>query len=213
MNRCLPDRFDLRFSFHDRSTFAPADDTVPSPAAEPGPVLPDDAAGEGGDNEPDELNDDEIKNPRLKELSDEAAKWRRKYRKAQERASELENVAADEAVREENRSLRVRLAWERATTNARLRDADAAWALAQDDLQAVEITDGKVDTNRIGEIVNHVIKRYPYLVAEDEPETQVADGFPDTQPSGRRTDGKVRQQGAAVDLAALQRKFPALRGR
>jgi hypothetical protein len=194
------------------------DATGPSPAADPDVPSPDNAAGEGDedDTDPAELDENEVKNHRLKQLSDEAAKWRRKFRQANERAEKLEATATDDALREENRTLHLRLAWERATTNARLRDADAAWTLGQEELKSVEVTEGQVDTARIGEIVSTVVTRYPYLVEpEDEPASPStpSDVFPDLPKSGKRTDGKRPVNTDQANRSALEQRFPALRGR
>jgi hypothetical protein len=207
-------------------TFMPPedDDTGPSPADDadkPVGVGGGDAAGEGDEQEPAELTDDEVKNPRLKELSDEAAKYRRLRREEKEkreaaeaRVAELEKATPDEAVQAENRSLKLELAWERATRTVAWTDsgADGAWKLAQDQLPAVLNDDGTVDATRLGEVINDVLRRYPFLVAQEE-EPPPADAFPHSHPSGPATNGKKVVLSPATDRAVLERKFPALRSR
>lgn len=214
MNRCHPDPFDLRPAFAAALGLlaaAPADDedTGPSPAADDGPVVPaGDAAGEGDDDE--DTTDDDADNPRIKELSDEAGKWRRKLRQAEKRIAELEDGQASD-LQDENRTLRLRLAWERATAG-KLKDIDAAWKLAEDALKAVEVKDGEVDIERLGEIVAHVIDRYPYLVEADKP----ANDTPSSPwPDGGADTGKPpkKKPGQGTDRATLAKKYPALRGR
>ncbi len=234
MNPCHPGPSDLRHVFARALALtanapegeppSPSDqaDTDPAPAgagtegegANHESVESDDEPDDEPDHEPVELTADEARVPRIKQLSDEAAKWRRKFRQTEERVKALEDGQATEALRAENRSLRLRMAWDRATSDAQLRDADAAWKLAEDDLKAVEIKDdGTVDTNRIGEIVTYVITRYPYLVDQEPEPAPPSDGFPNTRPSGPRTNGKARQNTTAMDMATLQKKFPALRSR
>jgi hypothetical protein len=177
--------------------------------AEPDPSPDDDGtaeptngvAGEGagqrsGDDEPPT-------NPELKKLHDEAARHRVRAKDAE---------AKVEALTEQVRTLTLRLAFNGLAGEAELSDLDAAWKLAADDLRAVEVAeDGKVDTDRLGQIVQHVAQRYPYLTSSPPPATTTStDAFPPTEPSGRSTNGK-RQRTADPTAAVLQTKFPALR--
>lgn len=217
--RCHPATIDLRQAFSvalGLRSFMPADDdTGPSPADDEGEVDPaDGAAGEGDEQEPVELDDDEGKNPRLKEVSDEAAKWRRKFRETTKRLADLESTKASDELQQENRSLKLELAWDRATRTVAWSEngAEGAWKMAQDQLPATLNEDGTVDGTRIGEVVNAVVKQYPFLIQQEPEEAPPADAFPQTHPSGPSTNGKVRQS-SGTDLATLQRKFPALRSR
>lgn len=157
-------------------------------------------AGEGS-------GDDEDEAEHRRKLSQEAKKWRRKFREAEARVQELEGTAGE---KEEVRSLRLRLAFERAARTVHLEDLDAAWKLAEEDLKVVDVhNDGTVDTDRLGDVVAHVAHRYPYLVHEDE---TASEGYhpPPSSPSGRPMNGrKVKSSG--LDADALAQRFPALR--
>jgi len=216
----VPSVTDLRHLFAFPAAYAPSDapsspggdEAPPSPAGPSGG-----AAGEGG--KPGALQDDDegaddaehIKNPDAKRLSEEAKTWRLRFREAEGRIKDLEGSKDVERLTGENRTLRLRLAFERCGTG--LRDLDAAWKLAQDDLAAVEVKDdGTVDTGRVAEIVGYVLDRYPYLAEVTEAEEPDVPAGEEFGPSGRPTNGRKRGQ-VATDLTALQRKFPALRGR
>jgi len=67
-----------------------------------------------------------------------------------------------------------------------------------------------VDTARLGQIVQHVAQRHPYLTSSPPPATTTGtDAFPPTEPSGRSANGK-RQRTADPTAAVLEAKFPAL---
>lgn len=144
-----------------------------------------------------------------RKLSQEAKKWRRKFREAEARVKELEGTAG---VKEEVRSLRLRLAFERAARTVHLEDLDAAWKLAEDDLSLVDVhDDGTVDTDRLGDVVAHVAHRYPYLVEEASEGTSESHDPPPSSPSGRPMNGRKKTK-SQLDAEALAQRFPALRG-
>jgi hypothetical protein len=95
-----------------------ADDAATDGAAE---------EGEGSDQ------DDEVKDPRIKKLNNEAAGWRHRFWDAEKRIAELEQSRANDDLKADNRELRLRLAFERAGAIVRLKDVDAAWKLSLDD--------------------------------------------------------------------------------
>ncbi|MDP1793770.1 MAG: hypothetical protein Q8K63_06490 [Acidimicrobiales bacterium] len=165
-----------------------------------------------------ELSEEDARNPKLHKLSQEAKNHRLAKNAAQqevaqlkERLAKLEDAKASDELTAENRTLRLRLAFDRATLSANFKDTDAAWKLAEDDLKGVDITDGTVDANRLGEIVNHLITRYPYLVEDAGSADETKDRFPDAT-SGRPANGR-RQRDAVTSTEVLARKFPALRNR
>lgn len=219
MNPCHPTTLhDLRDTFGLARVFAPdpsSGPSLPDDDDEPDPPSAEDTENHDSDDtagggEGQDEDDEPIDNPELKALHDEAAKWRRQFRDAQERIQQLEDEHGAEALRAENRELRLRLAFERAT--GEFRDVDAAWKLAQDDLTTVDVDeDGTVDANRIGEIANALAQRHPYLV---EPPDDATDGPqpPPAAPSGRPVNGRRTKTGTDAP-SALERKFPALRGR
>src|SRR4051794_31523106 len=100
MIRCHPDVFDLRAAFAlALGSMAAAPDDPPSPPAAGAGVVaaPGDTTANAPAEEEGEDNDDEefVLNPRLKEVSNEAAKYRRQRNEANERA-----VAAEARVKE-----------------------------------------------------------------------------------------------------------------
>ena len=186
---------DLRHAFHlvrlmddgEPAATTPAADTeddpasaaTPPPAAEPEPVA----------------------NPEAKRISDEAARYRHRAKQAEGKV---------EALTDQVRTLTLRLAFTIEATAANLTDIDAAWKLSADDLRAVELNeDGTANTERLGQIVNHVATRYPYLATDPTP--AATDGFPPVTPP--RTDSSAGRRGniGALDTETLAKKFPALR--
>lgn len=204
---------DLRHLFPLPAAYAPDDSpssggaSTPS-AGSPGDAVVADGAAEGEEEDCTEDEDAEvITDAKVKKLHEEAKTWRRKFREAEAKVKTLEETTTTDRLAGENRTLRLRLAFERA--GGGLRDVEAAWRLADDDLAGVEVKDGTVDTERVAAIVQHVLDRYPYLAAEDEPEDLPKDAFP-LEASGRPTSGRKKNQ-QGPDLAALAKKFPALR--
>lgn len=199
---------DLRGAFAAPASWAPPDEDPPP--AEPEPSPDDDGtaeptngvAGEGEGQGSDEGEPPD--NPELKKLHDEAARHRVRVKDAE---------AKVEGLTEQVRTLTLRLAFNGLAGDAELTDLDAAWKLAADDLRAVEVAeDGTVDTSRLGQIVQHVADRYPYLTSSPPPATTTStDAFPPTEPSGRSTNG--RRHRSDPSMALLEAKFPALRRR
>ena len=197
------DRFDLRHAW----LFRLAADT-------------DGDAGQGDadDGEPEPLTDDEVKNPRLKALSDEAAKRRNRAKAEKERAdaAEAKVKALEEGqantetllgqVREgqmENAFLRVAF--------GKVADVDAAWKLA--DKTGVSITNEGV-VEGLDAVLAKVLEKHPYLAPKPtDPDAQaLADRFPALSPSGKPNNGP-RGSKDSVDYEKLAKLFPALRGR
>lgn len=161
------------------------------------------AGGREGEAESEAGHDDEVDTPaKSGKRSDREARYRIRAKQAE---AKVEDLTA------EVRTLRMRLAFNSAATGANLTDADAAWKLASDDLRAVDVSeDGKVDTDRIGQIVAHVAERYPYLASETSPSPSPAETptFAPVLPSGRQTNGAKKSP--PLDVAALEQRFPAL---
>lgn len=68
-----------------------------------------------------------------------------------------------------------------------------------------------MDAERMQQIVDHVVERYPYLRDDYAPSTE---GDPSSSPSvssasGRPVNGR-RRSDAGADFGALAKKFPAL---
>ncbi len=205
-----PDPFDLRHAW----LYTLAADTDGG-SAEGG-----DDAGSDPDPDDDEgvqPTEEELKVPRIKQLSDEAAKRRMQAKAEKERADAaeaklkaLEGEANTETllgqVREgqmENAFLRVAF--------GKVTDVDAAWKLA--DRNGVTITnDGTVEG--LEEVLTKVLEKHPYLAPKPtDPAAQaLADKFPALLPSGRPNNGK-KDSKDSVDYGFLEKRFPALRGR
>lgn len=206
MNRCHP--VDLRHAFDLIVTFDGGDDDPDERDPDPSPPAED--ANDGGDAAGGEGNGDTDApvNPELKRLHDEAARHRVRARTAEDQVATLTD---------ENRTLRLRLVFNEAAADADLTDTNAAWKLASDDLAAVSIDeDGTVDVTRLGQIIDHIADRYPYLVAAPAPTPEdqaLRDRFPALAPSGASTDRRRTYDRSALDHGHLAKKFPALRRR
>jgi hypothetical protein len=152
-----------------------------------------------------EGTDADGKPSRIKELSDEAAKYRTRAKAAEEQLAKLtdqtEQVATLTAA---VASLRVELEFQRFALPL-VSDLDAARKLA--DLADVKPDE---DGNVVGmaERITSLLRNYPFL--EKVPDTQpfAAPGTGGTPVNGRREG-----QGATTDRAALAKKYPALKGR
>lgn len=152
--------------------------------------------------------EDDVKNPRIKQLSDEAAKHRNNAKAEKERADAAETKATDLA--SALREARMFNAFVVASIG-KVADVEAAWKLA--DKVGVTVADDATITG-MDEVVAKTLERYPYLSpqpASDTPE-ELADKFPALQPSGRQTNGKAKL-GDSLNRKALEGKFPALRSR
>ncbi len=95
-------------------------------------------------------------------------------------------------------------------------DIEAACRLVEDDLKAVKVEDDQVDSERLQQIVDHVVERYPYLRDDYAPEREGStEGDHSSRPSDRSISGRPvngrRRTDAGADFGALTRKFPALR--
>lgn len=219
MNPCLPTT-DLRAAFLRmlvHGIYAP-DEPSPSPAGDTDDAAEGAAEDGGGTDEDDELDDEldrdhdavNAKPSRVKELSDEAAKWRRKFREASDRVTALEESRASEALQVENQDLRLRIPFNDECHHHDVSDRDAIWKLAGDDIKVAVKDDGTVDVERLRNVVGSLVERYPHFVRDDGPDPEPAgSGLP---PSGKRTDGKVRPTDPGSNRSVLERKFPALRG-
>ena len=215
MNGCLvvTDLREALLALARGAWFAP-DEPSPSPAGDTGSEPPEGAARDGEDTtDDDELDNDDAatddaKVSRVKELSDEAAKWRRKFREANDRIDTLEKGNADEALKVENQDLRLRMAFNDECHAHDVSDRDAIWKLAGDDITVAVNDDGTVDMTRLRTVVGSLTERYPHFVKDDAPAWVAPDG----PATGKRSDGKMRRNDAAASTVLVQ-KFPALRGR
>ncbi len=214
MNRTYPDPFDLRDLFPSAAAYAP--DDAPSSsggASSSAGSQPDDAepASEGG-AAGEEDDEEVIRDPKSKALHDEAKTWRLKFKEAEAKVKTLEETNNSDRLTVENRTLRLRLAFERALSDSGCQDVEAAWKLAEEGLAAVEVKeDGTLDTSKVGTIVNHLVEKHPYFFSwpDEQEQNPAKDTFP-AEASGRRTDGMTKGRGVPAG-AALYKKFPALR--
>lgn len=196
--------YDLRNLLVLPAAWAPPDDPPagPDPSSDDNDPPAGDVAGEG-DQEGAPSEEAAPENPELKKLHDEAARHRVRAKDAEAKALGLADTV---------RSLRLRIAFNALAGDANLTDTEAAWKLAADDLVAVQVDeDGTVDADRLGQIVDHVAERYPYLASAPVPATTTTptDTFPPSGPSGRPTNSKRKETGG-LDVGRLEAKFPAL---
>ena len=173
---------------------APPDPSSP-PADTNRPLPPGDSAGEEGEGE--------VKNPRLKELSEEAARYRLNAKAEKERADRAEaELAALKAAGEGGgegggegkgdrseetiRSLRLELAFLKAnhTRTEPFKDVEAAMRMV--DFGGVQVDENGVVTG-LDEAIAYVAKKYPYMVKDSAP-TRPSYGTGDVA-SGRPNNG------------------------
>jgi hypothetical protein len=198
----------MRRSFR-RAVGGPQLSSPPADTDRPHP--PGDSVGEEGEGaEGDGGEDEEIKNPRIKELSEEAARHRLNAKAEKERADTEAELAALNAAGDEEtvRALRIELAWVKANL-ARpepFRDVEAAMKMV--DLGAVQVDDTGAVTG-LDEAMAYVAKKYPYMV-NDAATTRPTYDTPDT-PSGRPDNGRKEGDRETLSRANLEKKFPALR--
>ena len=199
----------------------------------------DDASGDDDDedeSDEDEDEDDKSKaDPRIKELSDENAKWRVKFRKRGERITELEaeneklrkgdspkkdedkddtsGAAADSAIKTENEELKQRLAAQAIRQEFNdLVSGDKALAKFANPKTAFRLLDlDEVEIDEDGDItgldvaIKALAKSDPYLLAKASKDDD-DEGGPAGQPTGGRGKGKGNP-----NRDKLLDKYPALR--
>lgn len=203
--------FDLREAFARSRSFRssmPADDDGTD----------DNAGGEDEGQEQEDDTESDNDNPRIKQLSDEATKYRRERNEARRQLDELKGKGGKSDDSETVRRLRLELSFERLATKAKISDIEAAWRLVEDDLKAVKVEDDRVDAERLQQIVDHVVERYPYLRDDYAPQKDKdTEGDPSSSPSdtstnatsGRPINGR-RRSDTGLDARTLTAKFPAL---
>lgn len=195
----------------------------------------DDSGGDGTDtgNDGGDGSADDVKNPRIKELSDEAAKHRnaakaereakealakklKEYEdkdksKEEKLESDLKDVTAErDTLRKDLGDANLRISFYESGAAAQLQDpADALKFLDLSELKPDE--DGKFKDKDVLAAVEALIKKKPYL-AKGSDDDEGGSGDNGQQASGRRTTGK-KQSKQELDRQKLEEKFPALRGR
>lgn len=192
--------------------------------------------GEDGDGDASgSTEQDDVKDPEKKRLSDEAAKWRKKFRDEQKRRRDAEKQGKKdddtdgaeelETLRQQNAELLQRL--RDSEVKSTFSDAAADLGVDPKKMKAARlllkeheedfIEDGVVDADELRSALEEVVRENPYLKAEakkdeddddDEDDSDKAKG--QKQPSGRQTNGKKKQSGG-LDRETLAQKFPALR--
>lgn len=164
--------------------------------------------GEGGNDDNDtehdegqEGNEPDEKDPRIKALSDEAARYRVRAKEATDRLGEVEA---------ELQAARVELAVRReaATRDKPFADLDVVLPLVRESValddngQPVEVSDA----------LNYLADRHPYLLAENAAPTTTRTDPARHVPSGTSMN-KPKQQAKGLDRKALEAKYPVLRNR
>lgn len=157
-------------------------------------------AGGDGEEDPPEPKDDEDddKDPRIKELSDEAAKYRVRAKDAETRAETVEN---------ELRAARVELAVRREAAKRDKPFADLDVVLKVLDVDSIATDDGG-EPVEVGTALDRLAERHPYLLAEEAaPIRKVDPGL--GSPSGVSMN-RDKNAGKGLDYEKLARKYPAL---
>ena len=190
----------------------------------------DDKSGSGGDGGSDDEQDDddasgedEVQNKRIKELSDENAKWRRRVRrlerelKATGKAKKDEDSGPDPEVI----TLKAENAFLRSASNLGITTAKGQKAALKflQDYQDDYIVDGTVDADEMKAALEEIVEEYPWIKDEAEKPKSKGDGDNDDddeggtrkQASGRQTNGKKKSGQENLNKEALAKKFPALR--
>ena len=156
-------------------------------------------AGGSGDDDPPDPDPDES-DPRIKELSDEAAKYRVRAKESDARAESAET---------ELRAARVELAVRREAAQRDKPFADLDVVMKVLDLDSIA-TDDTGQPVEVGSALDHLADRHPYLLAEQQP----SDGGK-VNPAAHVRSGtsmnRDRNRGAGIDHAKLAAKYPALR--
>lgn len=159
-------------------------------------------AGGSGEPPPEEEGEEEHEegDPRIKELSDEAAKYRVKAKDAESRA---------ESATSELRAARVELAVRREAAKRDKPFADLDVVMKVLDLDAIA-TDNDGQPVEVGTALEHLADRHPYLLAEQAPS-----GGGKVDPSAHVPSGtsmnRDRNVGKGIDTKKLAAKYPALR--
>lgn len=163
-------------------------------------------AGGAGEDDPPEPDDDPAEeeddpDPRIKELSDEAAKYRVRAKEATTRADTAE---------EQLQAARVELAVRReaAARERPFADLDVV-------LQLVDVTVGDDgEPVEVGAALDRLADRHPYLLADDQPApTRVDPSQHVASGTSFNRDTNNRQDKPGLDHARLAAKYPALKGR
>ena len=187
-----------------------------------------DDQGSGGDGDDagsagDQNSNDDRKNPRIKELSDENARYRNRAKKAEDeknvalaRLKEIDDADKSELDKATSRSTELEGTVESqddTITKLRIDNAfltsnkhkwqNPAAALRLIDLSEVEIDeDGKV--TGLDKALDKLAKSDAYLLASDDDDDGDDNGTPTGQPPAPRTKGNVSRD-------KLVKKYPALR--
>lgn len=195
-----------------------------------------DEGGEGNDDGASGTGDQtgsDIKDPEKKRLSDEAGRYRTALRQAEKERNDLAawKKQVEDADKTEVEQLKgqvadvtkerdglateltqhkLELAFYKCGAAAQLRDPSDALKFL--DLKEIKVDeDGEVPTEDMKKAVDTLIKSKPYLARTDDDDSGEGEGSGEGQPSGRQTNGRKTKKDA--DQAALEKKFPALRGR
>lgn len=159
--------------------------------------------GTGDENATDDDKDDspeDDKDPRIKELSDEAARYRVRAKEAEGRAGSAE---------EELRAARVELAVRREAAKRDKPFADLDVVMKVLDLDSIA-TDDEGQPFEVASALDRLADRHPYLLAEEATERTRVDPSKHV-PSGASMNRDKNRGGGGIDRAKLAEKYPALR--
>lgn len=159
------------------------------------------AGGNGDEDPPEPEGDDEEdddKDPRIKELSDEAAKYRVRAKDAETRA---------ETVATELQRARVELAVRRDAAKRDKPFADLDVVLKVLDVESIA-TDDDDNPVEVGTALDRLAERHPYLLAEQAAPIQRTNPSVGS-PSGTSMN-RDKNKGAGIDYEKLAKKYPVL---
>jgi hypothetical protein len=229
--------FDLRSAFDDAiaRSYHPADDGDKSGDTGSGSGDTGDLSGSSGSGDSGSSGTstdsgstgDDIKDPEKKKLHEEAAQWRVKHKEAETELVKLQQqlrAFEDKDKGELEKATRDRDEYKAALdkANAVIREQAINLAVLEDplskqfknistarrllNLDDVKVEDGKADADSIHKKIEALQKAEPYLT-HDSGDSGSGAG---NQSSGRPANGGKSDSG---NRAALEQKFPALRGR
>lgn len=190
----------------------------------------DDDGDDGGSDEQDDDDgsaDDKVQNKRIKELSDENAKWRRKVRRLERelkasKKSGKKDDDEDSGPDPEVLSLRAENAFLKSSGDLGITSAKGQKAALKflEDYRDDYIIDGTVDADEMKAALEEIVEEYPWIKDADTSKSKGKNDSDDDddsdanngrRASGRQTNGKKKTGKDSLDAETLRQKFPALR--
>ncbi len=176
----------------------------------------DDDDDDDDDDDEDDIDDKDDKNDqkgdsdknREARYRERAKDYKRKLKEAEQEIAKLKSGKDDD--NDGLRLLRAENAFIKAAV-AKGIDPDAAWKLADQPAIVASWDDNNQTFTAIGDSLEQVVERYPYVAGNEDKEDRVT--FPPPASTSGKPTNKRRQAGHKLDRAYLEAKYPALRGR